>query len=75
MQNQVWGETGEKPKGPGECIEICSSVGWRMRVELLENHKYQGCERLPGPKMLNSQSLAKMFNSGEMEPEETTSSR
>jgi hypothetical protein len=26
------GETGGKSKGPGELIEICSSVGWRAGI-------------------------------------------
>jgi hypothetical protein len=23
-QDQVWGKTGEKTKGPGQCMEVCS---------------------------------------------------
>ena len=30
-EGPVMWETGEKPRGPGEWIEICSSVGWRTK--------------------------------------------
>jgi hypothetical protein len=40
------GETGEKPRGPGECIEICNSIGCG---EPLRSPRHQECERLPTP--------------------------
>jgi hypothetical protein len=46
--DQLWEETGEKPRGPGELMEICSFQVWGLGGEPLESHRNLGCERLPG---------------------------
>lgn len=47
-QDQVWtGGTGEKPRGPGESMEICSL--WGLEVgDPLESPRDPGGERLLG---------------------------
>jgi hypothetical protein len=44
-QDQVWGKTREKQKGPEEWMEIRDCQG---QGELLESPRDLGCERLPG---------------------------
>ena len=76
-QDHVWGRQEKCPKvqkndskydavGGTVCVCVC------VCGKPLESPRDLGCERLPGFKGM---SLAQMPYSGEMEPEETTSSR
>jgi hypothetical protein len=62
-QDHIWEETGEKSRGPGEWIEICSSGQWGGVGGILESTRCQGCQRLTGPN-------GEMPNSRVTEPED-----
>jgi hypothetical protein len=72
--DQIWGrgEKGEKPRGQENGWKYAARRGvgqWKS----LESPRELGCEMLPG---LNGYDLSRNdLSSGEMEPEETTSSR
>jgi hypothetical protein len=71
-QYYVWGETGERLRGPGERMEICSFWGWRLRG-ISRRSQRKTCDG-EGSQDSMHLTLVKMFNSQDMEPEETTSS-
>lgn len=65
-QDQVQGKTGERSRGPGEWIEICTCHGWGEWVEPLENPRDLGWG---GSQYSTWMTLVEMSNSGQMEPD------